>query len=90
MNSANAEKIGATLGTFLQLDDHNLTCLFKRFIRIKVLLDSFQRLKTGCYMNREDGTKLWLAFRYERLSDFCYKCGLITHTESACSMAGED
>lgn len=37
-------------------------------------------------MNREDGTKLWLAFKYERFSDFCYKCCLISHTESACSM----
>lgn len=41
-------------------------------------------------MNREDGTRLWLPFRYERLSDFCYTCGKIDHTESTCNHTTRD
>lgn len=42
-------------------------------------------LKPGCFTTRETGEKLWLAFKYERLSDFCYGCGKIDHTMAACS-----
>lgn len=84
-NVANAEKIGTTIGCVLCVDDTISSQRARKFLCIKVLVDTTKSLKTGCFMNREDGSKLWLPFRYERLSDFCYSCGKIDHTESACT-----
>lgn len=41
-------------------------------------------LKSGCFIQQESGEKLWVAFKFERLSDFCYGCGMIDHTVVAC------
>lgn len=47
-------------------------------------------LKVGCHITREDDRKLWVAFRYERLTDFCYGCGRVDHTLQACPMPQEE
>lgn len=85
MNEENARKIGGIIGTVTELDTAYPFWKAKQFFRIKVLVNTEQSLKSGCYMNREDGSRLWLPFRYERLSDFCYHCGQLDHTISACS-----
>jgi hypothetical protein len=33
-----------------------------------------------------DGKEKWCPICYEYLSDFCYMCGLIGHTQKSCSM----
>ncbi|XVF30525.1 hypothetical protein REPUB_Repub16aG0065500 [Reevesia pubescens] len=35
----------------------------------------------------ESGTRLVVGFKYERLPDFCYVCGRLSHHESDCEMA---
>lgn len=47
-------------------------------------MDILQGLKPGCRIKREDGSSIWVKLRYERLSDFCYSCGRIDHTQTAC------
>lgn len=31
-----------------------------------------------------NGNPLFLSIKYEKLLDFCYKCGLLTHMEKKC------
>lgn len=85
MNASNATIIGSTIGPIIKLDDNSQYTQAQSFLRAQILVDTTQPLKTGCFINRENGSKLWLAFRYERLSDFCYICGCIDHTESSCT-----
>lgn len=59
------------------------TCL-QRFIRIHISVNIQEPLKPGCFITRETGERLWLAFKFERLSDFCYACGNMDHTMTAC------
>lgn len=82
-NAANATKIGSTIGSVCRLDESTPFTQAKKFIRVQILVDTSKPLKTGCFMNREDDTPLWLALKYKRLSDFCYLCGCIDHTDSA-------
>lgn len=35
---------------------------------------------------REGGAWSWLNFKYERLRNFCFVCGILGHTEKDCSV----
>jgi hypothetical protein len=34
------------------------------------------------------GRSLWIAFKYEKLQKFCYRCGIILHGQKGCSSEG--
>lgn len=82
-NKENAIKIGNFTGHTLQLEEPFELHIHKKFIRIKVALDTSKSLRPSCHISREDGSPLWIGFKYEQFSDFCYCCGKIDHTESA-------
>lgn len=89
MNDENTTKIGNFIGEFLALDRSFLHARNMKYIQVQVSLDTTQALKSGCTIKRENGDTLWISFKYERLSDFCYGCGRIDHTEKACSTTGQ-
>lgn len=33
----------------------------------------------------EEKKSIWIQFKFERLGDFCYRCGCLDHGESSCS-----
>lgn len=41
-------------------------------------------LPTGCWVLRRDLPKLWVFFRYEKLQDLCYNCGILGHGQKDC------
>ncbi|RXH78461.1 hypothetical protein DVH24_001979 [Malus domestica] len=49
--------------------------------------DTSKPLVTGCWLPQEDNMETWVEFRYERLQDFCYKCGRICHVLNECFFA---
>ena len=38
----------------------------------------------GRKINMEDGEARWVHFKYERLPNFCYRCGLLEHDLKDC------
>ena len=58
---------------------------FRGFLRAKVAVDTTKPLITGCWLPREDKDETWVEFRYERLQDFCYRCGRIGHGNLECT-----
>lgn len=73
-------KLGNSIGQFISLDEASPSSLWvKQFLRIKVLIHNKQPLKAGIFIKHEDGCRLWVQFRYERLSDFCFCCGKLGH-----------
>lgn len=66
------------------IDEAHLKAGVNRFVPIRAELNTSKALKPCCFIKRENGEQLWLAFKYERLSDFCYNCGRISHIDQAC------
>ncbi|KAH7862130.1 hypothetical protein Vadar_000432 [Vaccinium darrowii] len=64
--------------------------LSRSFMRIKVLVDTTKPLLRGFFYKRPSGGaansshSVWIRFKYERLSDFCFLCGRLGHEKSSC------
>lgn len=84
MNHENAEKIGNYIGRHIKNEETTQLIRLGKFIRISVNVNITQRLKIGCFITRENGDKLWIAFKYETLADFCYECGKADLIAQAC------
>lgn len=54
------------------------------FIRVRVCVDISQQLCRGRLITLEDGREHWVSFKYERLPNLCYWCGLLTHGDRDC------
>lgn len=61
---------------------------FQKFIRVRVWVDITKPLKKGCFLKRPEEEDLWVKFKYERMSDFCYGCGRVRHTVNDCTVQG--
>ena len=77
--------IGAKLGEVMEIDVHWGMCM-----RVKVLLDVTKRLVRGKKITVEGGECRWVNFKYERLPNFCYRCGLLNHALKYCPENGEE
>jgi hypothetical protein len=56
----------------------------KMIIKIKVAINVLQPIQSGILIgNHKDGTT-WIDFRYERLPQVCFQCGILGHMEQLC------
>lgn len=83
-----AESVGKHLGnffgSFMDYDPRNNTSIWRESTRLRIKLDvrkPLERKKKKC---RKDGTECVVQCKYERLGDFCFTCGMLTHTERFC------
>ena len=56
------------------------------FMRIRVLVDMLKPLCRGRKIFKEDGKVGWVRFKYERLPNLCYWCGLLMHVDKYCDL----
>ena len=49
-------------------------------------IDILQPLCRGRKARRADGKEFWISFKYERLPNYCYWCGRLTHAEKECEL----
>uniref|UniRef100_A0A2N9G219 Uncharacterized protein n=1 Tax=Fagus sylvatica TaxID=28930 RepID=A0A2N9G219_FAGSY len=83
---AAAETIGRSIGlvqTVASSDDERGG---ENCMRVRVRLAVNRPLCRGRLVNLEEGKKSWIAFRYERLQNFCYWCGCLDHGEKDCDI----
>nr|GMD01183.1 uncharacterized protein LOC109173053 [Ipomoea batatas] len=76
--------IGNFIGEFLKIDEATFSGWWQSFIRIRVRINITKPLASGMRIRRNGGDWSWVSFRYERLPNFCFICGLIGHTEKFC------
>ena len=76
--------IGASLGEVLEVDVADSGVQWGKCLRVQVKIDVTRRLIRGRKAKVEDGVDRWVLFKYERLPNFCYQCGLLDHDLKEC------
>ena len=56
------------------------------FLRVHVEIDVSKPLCRGRRVALDDNTEQWISFKYEKLPNFCYWCGLISHDGKDCDL----
>lgn len=77
-------EIGAKIGTVLDVDVLEKGVQWGKFLQVRVRIDATKKLVRGKKVTIEGGETKWVFFKYERLPNFCYKCGRLDHGEKEC------
>lgn len=80
-----ARLIGGKVGSIHPSSINRKCVVANRFLRFRAEILVINPLSAGFFMERNDGNDLWIQFKLERLSDFCYTCGLIDHVTGKCN-----
>nr|POE94975.1 uncharacterized protein CFP56_51131 [Quercus suber] len=88
MSKENVEEVGALVGEVLDVDftGSGGVCMSK-FLRVKVELKVEDPLMSGFFLDRNTQPNLWIRFKYERIAEFCFKCGRLGHLKARCLWA---
>ena len=81
--------IGSKLGEVLEVDVSESGVHWGRCLRVRVRIDVTKRLVCWKKITIEGGEGRWVQLKYERLPNFCYRCGLLNHALKDCSKSGE-
>ncbi|KAF3449950.1 hypothetical protein FNV43_RR06029 [Rhamnella rubrinervis] len=81
----NAVKIEGLLGKVYKESIHKRALVGGKYIRLKVEISIGQPITAGFFQHRDDREDFWVQFKYKRLSDFCYTCGMIDHVIGRCT-----
>lgn len=87
VNLSRATSIGNSIGSFIKADLNSAANKWKRFLRIQVEIDILNPIKSSVSLPCSGRPNLLVEIRYERLSDFCFKCGLLGHKILNCNVA---
>lgn len=84
MTEVVGKQLGNFFGVFLQYDAKNNSSIWREFMRLRVRLDVRKPLKRKKKIVKKDKSEVVVHCKYEKLGDFCFLCGLLTHTERFC------
>ncbi|KAF7124222.1 hypothetical protein RHSIM_Rhsim12G0079700 [Rhododendron simsii] len=83
-NEASGKIIAKSLGDLISIQDPNDWRNSVKCLRLRVWIDINKPLKKGFFLKRSNMEDLWVPFKYERLSEYCFECGRIGHSIPDC------
>jgi hypothetical protein len=87
MGKTTGEKIGASVGLVEEVDVCEDAAGWGEYLRVKVSIGLSRPLARGRMLHLQ-GRSTWVAFKFEKLPKFCYKCGVIEHGRTGCNEQG--
>nr|POE51181.1 hypothetical protein CFP56_49398 [Quercus suber] len=63
--------------------------VWRRYIQVRVEVDINCSLALGFPLERDHLLELWVPFKYEKLGNFCFGCGLLGHDQRDCQDKGD-
>lgn len=85
LHSETAKQIGGNIGKFHLNTINRRSVVANRYLRFRVDLYVDNPLPACYFLERNDGNDVWVQFKFERLSDFCYVCGKLDHITVRCT-----
>jgi len=86
LTQATGEVVGNTIGALVQAADPEDDGEGGEFLRIRVMIDIKKPLPRCCKLWSEGEHVGWALLKFERLPNFCYWCGKVTHGENDCDV----
>lgn len=83
MGKEMGHRIGATIGEVKEVDVTNDGVGWGEYLRVGICLDLSKPLSRGRFLTVRD-KEIWVAFQYEKIPKFCFKCGTIRHGSRDC------
>ena len=80
-----AIELGESLGQVTPCENPN-EMVGGDFLRVHVEIDVSKPLCRGRSVVLVDNKETWISFKYEKLPNFCYWCGLISHDGKDCDI----
>ena len=77
--------LGSKLGKYIESDRRSWLSEQAKFLRIRVDIPIDKPLRRGGNIVNMEEDKHWVTFKYERLPNFCFLCGILGHDEKHCS-----
>lgn len=80
-----ARSLGAKFGGFMEWDKYEA----RRYgvsLRIRVWLNIASPLRRGQMVAGHGGAPLRVSFKYEKIVNFCFRCGMIDHVTADCAL----
>ena len=85
-----AKRTGQLMGIVEKVDWEDRIPRNVRFMRVKVRIDPWVPMIAGFMLRLNDGARVWLQCRYERVHKLCTRCGLIGHTRGQCTYSMDE
>lgn len=93
MSESIGKQLGNFFGTFVHYDSSNNSSIWREFMRLRIKVDARRPLKRKKKICKKDKTGVVVHCKYEKLGEFCFVCGLLSHTKGFCPkrlMVGND
>ena len=90
MREETGRDVGNKIGKFLEVDRRPWQSDQAKYIRVRVEMPLNKPLQRGGYLLNEEGERMWVTFRYERLPTVCYRCGVLGHDNRHCAVLGTE
>jgi hypothetical protein len=87
MSKETGKKIGSSVGVVEDVDILDDEPGWGEYLKLKIRVDLKKPLARG-RMLHVPGRSLWIAFKYKKLPNFCYQCGVILHGIIGCRREG--
>jgi hypothetical protein len=84
MSHEYASALGKAVGVVEQVAEDEEERGREGCMRIRVKIDISKPLCRGRKATLTGGKEIWIPFKYERLPNFCYWCGMLTHGDRDC------
>ena len=85
MDPETAIEIGETLGK-VSVAENTKEMVGGTFLRVRVEVDVSNSLCRGRKVAINEESEIWVSFKYEKLPNFCYWCGMVSHADKECDV----